>query len=81
MGPLHSLCLTQGLTLNPNVWADYKKVRNKAVGMLRWISMGRRIGHYCDVSNINAKRQKYMSNYLFHMLNVKNTCQTFYFIC
>ena len=28
--------------------------------------MGRRIGHYCDVSN--------------KMLNVKSTCQTFYFI-
>ena len=30
-------------------------------------NMGRRIGHYCDVSN--------------KMLNVKSTCQTFYFIC
>ena len=31
-----------------------------------WDHMGRRIGHYCDLSN--------------KMLNFKNTCQTFYFI-
>ena len=42
---------------------------NEVMLLMSWRhqNMGRRIGHYCDVSN--------------KMLNVKSTCQTFYFIC
>ena len=60
---------------------DFKSKRQHF--KLMFVFMGRRIGHYCDVSNINAKlfisyakRQKYMPNFLFHMVSLLEPQQT-----